>query len=223
MSGTAPRTIAIGDVHGYLAALDGLIGLIEPRAEDTLVVLGDYIDRGPDGPGVFDRLIELGYKCRLVPILGNHDELLLAICEGHRDAIGDWLRFGGDTTFRSYDGQVPEAVPDEHVDFLRGCRDVYETATHFFVHGNYLEQVPLAEQPADVLRWRSIREHAPGPHVSGKKAVVGHTAQHNGEVLDLGHLICIDTYIYGDGWLTALDVDSGQIWQVDQEGQPRGT
>jgi serine/threonine protein phosphatase 1 len=72
-----------------------------------------------------------------------------------------------------------------------------------------------------VLRWRSLREHQPGPHVSGKIAVVGHTAQKDGEILDLGHLVCIDTYVYGDGWLTALDVQSGQVWQVGQEGRPR--
>ena len=72
-----------------------------------------------------------------------------------------------------------------------------------------------------MLRWQSIRDRQPGPHTSGKIAVVGHTAQHNGEILDLGHLVCIDTYIYGDGWLTALDVETKQAWQVDQEGRSR--
>jgi len=221
MSGTTARTIAIGDIHGYLAALDGLLEAIRPRAEDTVVALGDFIDRGPDSRGVIDRLIELDRTCRLVPILGNHDEMFLAVCEGHRYVMEDWLLFGGDTTFRSYDRRVPESVPEEHVDFLKSCRDVYETETHFFVHGNYMERIPLDEQQPLVLRWRSLRDQQPGPHVSGKIAVVGHTAQKDGEILNLGHLVCIDTYIYGDGWLTALDVTTSQVWQVDQEGRFR--
>jgi serine/threonine protein phosphatase 1 len=61
----------------------------------------------------------------------------------------------------------------------------------------------------------------PGPHESGKNAVVGHTSHKDGEELELGHLICIDTYCWGGGWLTALDVASGQIWQVDRDGRTR--
>jgi serine/threonine protein phosphatase 1 len=72
-----------------------------------------------------------------------------------------------------------------------------------------------------VLRWESLRNHQPGPHYSGKPAVVGHTAQKDGEILDLGHLKCIDTYCYGGYWLTALDVLSGRIWQADPGGQLR--
>jgi serine/threonine protein phosphatase 1 len=54
-----PRTIAIGDIHGCSAALDTLIRAIQPRQEDCIVTLGDYINRGPDSRGVLDRLIDL--------------------------------------------------------------------------------------------------------------------------------------------------------------------
>jgi hypothetical protein len=55
-----PRTIAIGDIHGCSAALDALIDAIRPRPEDTIVTLGDYINRGPDSnpdfsPGEWNR------------------------------------------------------------------------------------------------------------------------------------------------------------------------
>lgn len=52
-------------------------------------------------------------------------------------------------------------------------------------------------------------------------AVVGHTPQLSGEVLDLGFLVCIDTNGARGGWLTALDVDSGQVWQADVRGRLR--
>ena len=50
-----PRTIAISDMHGCLAALDKLLELIDPQPEDTLVGMGDYVDRGPESRGVLER------------------------------------------------------------------------------------------------------------------------------------------------------------------------
>jgi serine/threonine protein phosphatase 1 len=61
----------------------------------------------------------------------------------------------------------------------------------------------------------------PTPHCSGKIAVVGHTPQVSGEILDLGHLVCLDTGCGVGGWLTALDVESGAVWRVDEAGRPR--
>jgi serine/threonine protein phosphatase 1 len=216
-----PRTIAIGDIHGCLPALESLLAAIEPRSEDTLVTLGDYIDRGPDVRRTLDRLMALRRQCRLVPLLGNHDAMLLSIVDGHSDLYLDWLMFGGNATLASYDTLRPEAIPAAHVEFLRGCRLFYETERHFFVHGNYLADLPLDAQPPEVLLWESIKTRPPGPHRSGKTAIVGHASQKTGEILDLGYLKCIDTWCYGDGWLAALDIESGQSWQVDKRGVRR--
>ncbi len=69
---TEGRTIAIGDVHGCSAALAALVRAISPTALDTLVFLGDYIDRGPDSRGVLEQVIALAERCSVVPLLGNH-------------------------------------------------------------------------------------------------------------------------------------------------------
>lgn len=220
------RLIAIGDIHGCVAALDALLELFDPQAADTLVFLGDYVDRGPASRQVIDRLIGLAGRCRLVPLLGNHDEMFLEICEGGLHLLDNWLDFGGRATVASY-GRVPDDVPTAHLQFLRACRLYYETERHFFVHGNYLEEIPLEAQMSAVLLWESLRQRLPGPHSSGKTAILGHTAQKTGEVLDRGYLKCIDTYCYGTGWLTALEVEaggtpSGRIWQADRQGRLRG-
>jgi len=214
------RLIAVGDIHGCLAALDALLEAIGPQADDTLVCLGDYVDRGPASRQVIDRLIGLADTCRLVPLLGNHDEMFLEICEGRLDLLDDWLDFGGRATVSSY-GRVPEDVPAEHTEFLRACRPFHETERHFFVHGSYLEDLPLGAQPPEVLVWESLRQRIPGPHCSGKTAILGHTAQKSGEVLDRGYLKCIDTYCYGTGWLSALEVETGRLWQADRQGRLR--
>ena len=85
-----PRTIAIGDIHGCSAALDALIAAIRPRPDDVIVTLGDYIDRGPDSQGVLEPLIDLGRRCRLIPILGNHDQMLLDVRSGNTRSTGSW-------------------------------------------------------------------------------------------------------------------------------------
>jgi serine/threonine protein phosphatase 1 len=216
------RLIAIGDVHGYAATLAAVLEAIEPLPRDTIVTLGDYCDRGPDTQGVIGQLIELAKRCTLVPILGNHDEMLLDVVAGDYLLLHDWLSFGGTMTLWSYNCTSPDQLPAEHIDFLKNCRPYHESNGHFFVHASYLADVPLRMQPLEILRWEPLSFRHPGRHVSGKQAITGHTSQRSGEILDLGYLKCIDTWLYGGGWLTALDVESGRIWQADQEGRMRG-
>ena len=113
------RTIALGDIHGCLAALGTLLEIVGPRPDDTIVTLGDYVDRGPDSRGVIDKLLDLRSQCRLIPLMGNHDEMFLDICTGRKELFDQWLLFGGDATVASYDGRVPEGVPEDHLEFLR--------------------------------------------------------------------------------------------------------
>ncbi|HEY4761771.1 MAG TPA: metallophosphoesterase family protein [Thermoguttaceae bacterium] len=213
------RLITIGDIHGCLAALNTLLDIIKPEVDDTIVTLGDYIDRGPDSRGVIDRMIELQSMCRLVPLLGNHDEVLIDIRNGKEDLFADWLLFGGNTTLMSYSTLRPDAIPEEHVNFLRNCRLYYETDRYIFLHGTYDPALPLESQSRRTLLWDKLRPAPPGPHFSGKTVIVGHTAQRSGQILDLGYLKCIDTCCYGEGWLTAMELPSGKIWQVDKEGR----
>jgi serine/threonine protein phosphatase 1 len=215
------RTVAIGDIHGCLAALEALLAAIQPQPDDTIITLGDHIDRGPDSRGTIQRLLGLGRQCRLIPLLGNHEEMMLTVRDGHGELYVEWLMFGGNATLNSYDVAQPADVPAAHFEFLRGCRLIYQSQRHFFVHGSYLADLPLTEQPRETLLWDSVKIRQPGPHVTGKIAVVGHASQRSGEILDLGYLKCIDTWCYGDGWLTAMDVETGQVWQADKSGRMR--
>jgi len=216
------RTIAIGDIHGHLDALKAVLQAAAPEQDDTILTLGDYVDRGPASRGVIDFLLGLRQTTNLIPLLGNHDRMFLDACDGDWAAREDWLQFGGRDTVDSYGGAVPDNVPEQHLEFLRTCRLYYETPTHIFLHASYIPQRPMDEQPEETLLWDKLRDREPGPHCSGKQVIVGHTAQKDGRILDLGHLICIDTCCYcDDGWLTALDTETGQIWQADKHGQPR--
>jgi serine/threonine protein phosphatase 1 len=203
----AARTIAIGDIHGCSLALSALIEAIRPGAEDVLVTLGDYINRGKDSPGVLDQLIGLSQRCELVPLIGNHEEMLLSA-----------LRFSLEAGCIA---DEKESVPAHHLAFLKNCRNFYETESHIFVHAYYLPHLPLEQQPNRYLRWEFLDKQFAQPHSSGKTAIVGHTAQESGEILDLGFIKCIDTNCCAGGWLTALEPTTGQVWQANERGQLR--
>lgn len=215
----AGRTIAIGDIHGCGTALRTLLELLELTADDTLVTLGDVIDRGPDSCDVIEQLLAIGERCHLVPILGNHEQMLLDAIQG-RIGLQDWLVHGGAETLDSYGpGAALMQMPIPHIDFVGSWGDYHETASHFFAHGNYLPKKKLPKQPWEEMRWQSLRQYLPDAHVSGKTAVVGHTANKRGEVVNFGHLVCIDTYCHGGGWLTALEPDTSTLWQTNEDGE----
>lgn len=215
------RLIAIGDIHGCSTALKAILTAIDPRPDDTIVTLGDYVDRGPDARGVVELLIDLSKRTHLVTILGNHEEMMLKVLRGEQ-AYQDWLKFGGVETLESYgfDGDL-NFLPPEHLEFFESLVDYYVEDNFFFTHASYDPYLPFDQQQGDLLRWYSLRDGIPPKHISGATAIVGHTASQNGEVLDAEHLLCIDTFCYGGGYLTALDVRKLAIWQVCKDGYLR--
>ena len=159
-------------------------GLRGAAADDRLVTLGDYVDRGPDSRGVLDLLIGLHAGGRLIALRGNHDEMMVDARIGSKDDRGLWLACGGRETLASYGVRDPETsdlkeIPESHWTFLeRDCLDWYETETHFFVHANAYPDLPLDEQPRYMLLWEKL--YVPCVHISGKVMVCGHTRQTDG-------------------------------------------
>jgi serine/threonine protein phosphatase 1 len=217
------RHVAVGDVHGCLTALTSLVEFVELRADDVLVTLGDYVDRGPDSCAVLDWLIARQRRGTLVALRGNH-EIMMLDARDSDEAMVTWKQVGGDAALASYSpfgdaGRLAD-VPDEHWQFLESTLPYYETRAHFFVHANAYPDCPLAHQPDFMLYWESFDD--PPPHESGKVMVCGHTPQRGGRPRSVGHAVCIDTWACGKGWLTALDVESGRYWQANQKGERRG-
>jgi serine/threonine protein phosphatase 1 len=217
------RILAIGDIHGCSRALDALLETVRPEPADLLIALGDYIDRGPDSMGVLERLVALKRTHNLMALRGNHEQMILDARQGGMPEKL-WLEWGGKDTLASFSpwgeaGSLAE-VPEHHWKFLQeDCVDWYETEKHFFVHANVFANLPLGQQPLSMLYWEPL-SHV-DPHMSGKIMVCGHTAQRSGRPLNLGHAICIDTWVYGEGCLTCLEVSTGKYWQANQLGQQR--
>ncbi len=159
---------AIGDVHGCARTLDVLLDRLADdaggtlRPSDTLVFVGDYIDRGPDSAGVIERAIELeaaakaGTGPACVFLRGNHDQMMLDYVDGTGDAELWWAN-GGRTTLQSYENRREWSVPASHVEFLRRTELVAEHGGFVFVHAGLDPTRTVAENLADpdpdVLLW----------------------------------------------------------------------
>ena len=212
------RLFAIGDIHGCSVALKRLDEEIGFRATDTIVTLGDYVDRGPDSCGVIDFLIHLRSRSNLIVLRGNH-EIMMLRAQHDRSLLTEWLANGGDRTLDSYEAMSFDDVPELHWDFLHSTVAYHETQRDFFVHANAYADIPLADQPDYMLFWEFFGH--PSLHQSGKRMVCGHTAQRSGQPLDVGHAVCIDTFAHGGGWLTCLEARSNFYWQATQNGEIR--
>jgi serine/threonine protein phosphatase 1 len=171
-------TLVIGDIHGRLDRLEALFDGL-PYWPDRFIFLGDYVDRGPETPGVLDRLLRLAQEEECVFIRGNHEDMALdALESGGRYPPGVWEANGGVQTIQSYprarDRNSWRAVlPPEHVRFLRETRLYHETTDHVFVHARINAEGP-AKTPPEVLLWSRIES----PLVSmgyGKRVICGHT------------------------------------------------
>jgi serine/threonine protein phosphatase 1 len=193
------RTFVIGDIHGDLAALDSLLGkLPKPTANDTVVFLGDYVDRGPNPKGVVERVREFvkSSKHKTVTLRGNHeDKWIQSVGKPDLPFLIQWGN-GCAATFRSYSGlpplgpdealEIPEIqkllevtswFPKEVAAWMESLPLWYEDDHALYVHaglegeGKHWKHPSMcAEKP---LLW--MREPDFFKHYRGKRVVFGHT------------------------------------------------
>jgi serine/threonine protein phosphatase 1 len=172
------KIFAIGDIHGSFDRLQDLMQKIPiDFATDTLVFIGDYIDRGPDSVEVVEYLLDLKKRVPGIILLkGNHEDMLEKYLDG-TDRF-TYLLNGGQNTLDSYlsitdpSGSFP--IPTDHIDFFKSLRLYYETEAYIFVHAGLRPKVPLASQETEDLLW--IRDKfIYSKYNFGKPVVFGHT------------------------------------------------
>jgi serine/threonine protein phosphatase 1 len=208
----AVATIAIGDIHGNLAALDDLLTKLEPEAHagDDVVFLGDYIDRGPDVKGCIDRILRFRAEtpARVICLCGNHEEWMLDTWADFRrhswllgmqplDTIGSYSPAAVDTLVaRIADARLAlylektplpyevffDAMPETHRTFFHQLADYHETPDCICVHGG----VELAPVPLAEQSAHALRwggDGFPQAYRGSKVVVYGHW---NNSILESG-------------------------------------
>lgn len=196
-------TFAIGDIHGHREALDDLLARLQPElgADDTVVFLGDYIDRGPNTKTCIDRILRLTAEspARVVTLMGNHEDWMLrSLDDPTRHSW--WLGMDGHSTVKSYSAEAAELIaqaareagprlvldrvalpydafvsvlPAAHLEFLRGLVLVHQSDDAVFSHGGLDPRVPSLEAQARLaLIWGS--DDWPAGYEGPRVHVYGH-------------------------------------------------
>ncbi|EMI44775.1 metallophosphoesterase family protein [Rhodopirellula sp. SWK7] len=209
----------IGDVHGCGKALRSLLTALSLGSEDEVILVGDYVDRGPNSRDVIEQLIQLSQTCRVIALRGNHEVMLQGVVMSD---LNDetWMRSGGKATVTSYGGSATK-IPSSHLDFFRDLHRFHETDTEIFVHAMYNPLQNIADQNDELTYWAHLPNPVPMPHVSGKRVYLGHTPQPSGEILCHAHLVGVDTYCFGGGYLTAVNLETHSVTQADRHGHVR--
>lgn len=167
------RLIAVGDIHGEIEKLNSLLEKLNLKASDTIVFLGDYIDRGHNSKEVIDRLLKLSKITNCVFLKGNHEDMLLKTrISKSEDDITHWLLSGGVTTYDNY-GDYP-TIFNLHGNFFENLKPYYLTEKYLFVHAGINPKKSLESQTDDDLFW--IRENFINyPHKFKQTVIFGHT------------------------------------------------
>ena len=168
----------IGDIHGNLRALIGLFREImkDFNAEsDTMIFIGDYIDRGDFSFETIDFLIKISKDINAVFIRGNHEEMFQNyINDGHSGEI--FLYNGGRKTIASYKRNAGSVtLPESHKFFFDKLVLLYECDDFIAVHAGLDPMCAVGEQKKETLMW--IRdEFYTAPKRWPKTVIFGHTS-----------------------------------------------
>ena len=194
----AGRLFAIGDIHGCADELGAMMKAIAPTAGDTVVFVGDYVDRGPASNEVVEIALDLQKsKAEAVFLKGNHEDMMLSFL-GLPGRYGESFLFnGGVATLESYglkEEDLPEAVhhiPAHHIEFYKHLSVNYLRPPYLFVHAGISPLLQLEEQQTEDMLW--IRqEFIFNPHKVDATVVFGHTPM-RGVMIDLPYKLGIDT------------------------------
>lgn len=218
---------AVGDIHGRADLLLDLHRRIDEDWQDRPgerrleIYLGDYVDRGPDSAAVIDLLRERVTVSPIMPLMGNHEMVLLHFLEGGM-SDPEWIDWGGATTALSYgvdptretvlSAAMSRAVPPEHVHFLKSLRTSFRYGPYFFAHAGVMPSRDLESQRPNDLLWirKPFLEHQGS---FGAIVVHGHTPHDQPEFRT--NRINLDTGAYKTGRLTCLRIDSEGVVLVD--------
>jgi serine/threonine protein phosphatase 1 len=223
------RVYAVGDVHGRIDLLEGVLSLIDAdraAAAPNRVIeifIGDYVDRGPSSRAVLDRLADRTQTHGTVLLRGNHEDLLLQFLSDPT-MLAEWQRLGGLQTLLSYGLKPPinastaqqielaaefqHALPEAHRTLLRNMPPSFTCGDFLFVHAGVRPGVPIAEQSEKDLLWIRDEFLLSKAHF-GKFVIHGHTPVVEPDLRS--NRINIDTGAYATGRLTCIRIERDQL------------
>ncbi len=187
------KVFVIGDIHGNYDLFEKILTKWNPE-EEQLVLLGDYIDRGPDSLKVLRKIMELTQNHGAIPLSGNHEQILLHWLNNTEKSSEFYFhdKVGGIATIHSFYPEMRENVIlsdvnvlelankvkeqfSPEIEFIKGLKSYYQWSSFLFVHAGIDTHVEdFRHTKDDNFYW--IREEFYGsPHLAKEKVVFGHT------------------------------------------------
>ena len=149
-------TFAIGDIHGNFDALVATIAACRQFADGrptTFVLLGDYIDRGPNSKGVVDFLMNWEGPERLICLKGNHEDMLVHAVSNPGSDDAAWLANGGSKTLLSYGALQSRQIPRAATEWMKQLPLTFDDGLRFYCHAGVDPTRPLDLQTEAVLMY----------------------------------------------------------------------
>ena len=222
----------IPDIHGCAKTVKALLeNNLKVTKHDQLYFLGDYIDRGPDGKGVIDYLMQLKKDEYEVHFLkGNHEDLCVTAYEadqkrkffgGKHNEQKEWEAVGAKETLESFGVKHPREIPKLYIDWMNSCLPYIELEHYILVHAGLNFNLKDPFEDTESMMWtRKFKVDFDKSH--GKKVIHGHIpvdysfmnlVVENNETYDF---IALDNGVYvtnqpGLGNLMAFNPDTKQL------------
>jgi len=215
------RQFAISDIHGCLKTFRKLVlEVIILTKEDTLFLLGDYINKGTDSRGVLDFIFELqnsGYKLKC--LRGNHEQYLIDGLNYSWERIA-FLNRGGRETLQSFGVENINQIPEKYLSFIQSLPFFFETENHLLIHAGL--NFDLDDPYKDEFSMLNIRRMEVDMKKTGNKNIIhGHVPNsymdienalsfHDNHIsIDGG---CVYSHIHALNHLIALEINSGLLY-----------
>lgn len=215
------RQFAISDIHGCVKTFRKLVlEVIRLSKDDTLFLLGDYINKGIDSKGVLDFIFDLqrsGYQLKC--LRGNHEQYLIDGLQFSWERIA-FLNRGGKETLLSFGVQEINRIPEIYLKFIQSLPFFIETDNYLFIHAGL--NFDLDDPYKDEFSMLNIRKMEVDLKKTGNKKIIhGHVPTsyldietalsfHNNHVsIDGG---CVYSHIHSLNHLIALEINSGLLY-----------
>ncbi|SDZ22656.1 MULTISPECIES: metallophosphoesterase family protein [unclassified Bacillus (in: firmicutes)] len=232
------RFLVISDIHGEIEKFEKLLVEAQYNAkQDQLILLGDYVDRGPNAKAVIEKVMELKEEGAFV-LKGNHEDMMIKALTTDEEQLWDhWVkRNGGNKTLYSYNFSENDIATDEeefkkpnlkseilekHLQFIQKLEHYIETEQYIFVHAGVEPTKPVSESEPYTLMW--IRNEFHSGYNGEKTVVFGHTETktlHGDDNCDVyfgnNRIIGIDGGAVYGGQLNCLELPSQIVYAVKE-------
>ena len=229
------RTWVIPDVHGCLLTLQTLVeDLIGLQKDDSLIFLGDVIDRGPSSMGVIDYILKLeksGVKTTV--IRGNHEEYMAKVFREEQSKSGmrkvlnlksssfkEWMMYGGSETLQSFNAYTVSAIPEMYIEWIESLQYYVQWKNFLIVHAGFNFEIDDIFSDTQSMMW--IRDYKIDPVKLGNNKIIhGHVPVtldfiHQSIVSSSFQFIDLDNGVYltdkpGFGNLLALELNTMEL------------